>query len=133
MTPGEYRAITEGARGAIARAWELAGRSAETRAIAAELSVIADHLCARARAERERARLLVSERDRTDPVAVRLGPAGPPQSRTYFSSSQTQIQTQIQTQLQTDAAIRQPSRIRVSAAAVPAPAIPGVLPAYRRV
>lgn len=125
MTPGEYRAITEGARGAIARAWELTGRSAETRAIAAELSVIADHLCARARAERERARLLVRERDRTDPAAVRLGPAGPPQSRTYLSSSQTQIQA--------DAAIRQPSRIRVSAAAVPAPAIPGVLPVYRRV
>ncbi len=125
MTPGEYRAITEGARGAIARAWELTGRSAETQAIAAELSVIADHLCARARAERERARLLVRERDRTDPAAVRLGPAGTPQSRTYLSSSQTQIQT--------DATIRQPIRIRVSAAAVPAPAIPGVLPAYRRV
>lgn len=124
MTPGEYRAIAEGARGAIARAWELAGRSAETQAIAAELSVIADDLCARARAERERARLLARERDRTASAAVRLGAAGTPQSRTYLSYSQTQIQT--------DAAIRQPSRICVSAAAVPAPAIPGVLPVYRR-
>lgn len=73
MTPGERQAITERARCAIACAQELAGRSAETRAIAAELTVIADDICSRTRAERERARLLARERDRTDPAAVRLG------------------------------------------------------------
>jgi len=125
MTPGEYRAITESARGAIAWARELAARSAETRAIAAELTVIADDLCFRARAERKRARLLARGRDRTNPIVVRLGVGGTPQPRTRFSS--------IQTQIQSDAAIRQPIRIRVSAAAVPAPAIPGVLPVYPRV
>jgi hypothetical protein len=125
MTPGEYQAITESARGAITWARELAARSAETRAIAAVLTVIADDLCSRARAERERARLLASERDRTDPAAVRLQAGGTPQSRTRLSSNQAQTQT--------DAAIRQPIRIRVSAAAVPVPPIPGVLQGCRRV
>ena len=124
MTPGEYRAITESARDAIAWARELAGRSAETRAIAAELNVIAGDFCSRARAERKRARLLARERDRSDPVVVRLEAGETPQSRTRLSSSQPQIQTH--------AAIRQPIRICVSSAAVPAPAIPGVLQVCRR-
>ena len=105
MTPGEYQVKRERVRGAIAWARELARRSAQTRAIAAELTVIADDICSRARAERERARLLAMERDRADPAVVRLGDGGTPQARTHLSSSQAQ----------TDAAIRQPIRICVSA------------------
>jgi hypothetical protein len=55
MTPGEYQAT-------LARASAAAGRSAEVGAMAAELIVIAEDLCSRARAERERARELASER-----------------------------------------------------------------------
>jgi len=127
MTPGERQAITECARGAITWARELAGRCAEARTKAAELRVIADDICSQARAERERAGLLARERDRTAPVVVRWGAGGTPQSRTRLSSSQTQIQ------IQTDAAIRQPIRICVSAAAVPAAAVPGVPQVRRRV
>jgi hypothetical protein len=62
MTPDECRAITERVREMLARARYLAGRSAAVQATAAELTVIADDLCFRARAERERAQELATER-----------------------------------------------------------------------
>ncbi len=62
MAPGKHHARTELVREALARAWETARRSAEIRATAAELTVIAGDLCFRARAERERAQELASER-----------------------------------------------------------------------
>ncbi len=62
MTLGEYHVLTELGREALARARDMVAHSAEIRATAAELTVIADDLCARARAERERARELASER-----------------------------------------------------------------------
>jgi hypothetical protein len=79
MTPGEYQVKRERVRGAIAWARELARRSAQTRAIAAELTVIADDICSRARAERERARLLAMERPSSARrVAVEMIPCRAP-------------------------------------------------------
>jgi len=123
MTPSEYQAIMESARGAITWARKLAGCSAEAQATAAELTVIADDLRSQARAECERARLLAGGRNRPGLVAVRRGAGGTPQARTRLSPSQTQA----------DAAIRPPIRIRASAAAVAALAVLGVLQVLRRV
>jgi hypothetical protein len=67
MTPGEYQALTELVRQTLARARDTARRSAEIQATAAELTVSAEDLCSRARAERERARELASERPRRGP------------------------------------------------------------------
>jgi hypothetical protein len=49
-------------REALARALDTARRSAEIQSTAAELAVIAEDLCSRARAEREYAQELASER-----------------------------------------------------------------------
>lgn len=62
MTPGEHQALTELVRETLARAQDTARRSAEVLATAAELTVIAEHLCSRARAEREYAQELASKR-----------------------------------------------------------------------
>ena len=123
MTPGERQATTERALGAIAWARELAVRSAEARATAAEFTVIAEDLRSRTRAERKRAQLMAIERrlrDGTGLVAVDLNAGGTPQVLNHLSPRQTQ----------TGAAIRRQSQHRVSAAA---PAIPGVPPVRRRV
>jgi hypothetical protein len=52
MTPGEYRALTELIHETLARARVAAGRSAEIRAMAAELTVLAEDLGALVRAYR---------------------------------------------------------------------------------
>ncbi len=62
MTLGEYNVLTELGREALARARDTVAHSAEVQATAAELTVIADDLCSHARAERERAQELASER-----------------------------------------------------------------------
>jgi hypothetical protein len=123
MTPGEWQATTERARGAIAWARELAVRSAEARATAAEFTVIAQDLRSRTQAERKRPQLLARERrlrDGTGLVAVHLEAGGTPQVLNHLSPRQTQ----------TGAAIRRQSQNRVSAAA---PAIHGAPPVRRHV
>ena len=124
MTPGEWQATTERARGAVAWARELAGPSAEAQATAAELTVIADDLRSRTQAERKRAQLLARERPLrrggTGPVAIHLEAGGTPQVLNHLSPRQTQA----------GAAIRRQSLNRASGAA---PAIPGVPPVRRRV
>jgi len=125
MTPGEYQALTELVRETLAQARDTAWRSVEIRATAAELTVIAEDLCSRARAERERAQELASERlrrCRTDPMMVHLGTGQPSLALNRFSPSQAK----------TPAAIRQSSDTSPSAAAVPTPAIRGLRPACRR-
>ncbi len=62
MTPGEHQSLTELVRQALARVRDTARRNAEIQATAAEFTVIAEELCFRARAERERARELAGER-----------------------------------------------------------------------
>ena len=124
MTPGEWQATTERARGAVAWARELAGRSAEAQATAAELTVIADDLRSRTQAERKRAQLLARERPLrrggTGPTAAHLEAGGTPQVLNHLSPRQTQA----------GAAIRRQSLNRASGVA---PAIPGVPPVRRRV
>ncbi len=118
--------MTERAREALARARDLAGRSAEARALAAELIVITDDLCSRARAECERARELATERLRrhhTAPVALQPGARRPPQAVNRFSPGQAQ----------TAAATRRSSSTSASAAAVPTSAIRDLRPVCRRV
>ena len=66
MTPGEHRALADSTREALTRARDLAGRTMEVRSRTAELTVIAGDLRSRARAERERARLLAGECLRRD-------------------------------------------------------------------
>ncbi len=123
MTPGKRQATTERARGAIAWARELAVRSAEARATAAEFTVIAEDLRYRTHAERKRAQLLARERrlrDGTGLVTVDLNAGRTPQVLNHLSPRQTQ----------TGAAICRQSQNRASAAA---PAKPGVPPVRRRV
>jgi len=55
---GSYQALTEFIRETLKRVRDTARRSAEVQATAAELTVIAEDLCARARAEREHAQEL---------------------------------------------------------------------------
>ncbi len=71
MTPGEFRAMTERAHEAFARARDLVRRSAEAQAMAAELTVIANDLRWLARAECERARELAREPLRRHDTAIR--------------------------------------------------------------
>ncbi len=126
MPPGEYQALTEFVRETLARARVTARRSAEVRATAAELTVIAEDLCSRARAECEPAQELAGERLRrchTDAVVVHLGTGQPSQALNCLSPSRAR----------TRAAIRQASDNSPSAAAVPTPAIRGLRPVCRRV
>ncbi len=126
MTPGEYQALTEWVRETLARARDIAWRGAEIQARAAELTVIAEDLCARARAERERAQELAGERLRgchTDAVVVHLGTGQPSQALNRLSPSRAG----------TRAAIRQASDNSPSAAGVSTPAIRGLRPVCRRV
>ena len=119
MTPGEHHALTELVR-------ETARRSAEIQATAAELTIIADDLCSRARAERERAQELASERlgrCHTDAVVVHLRTGQPSRALNRLSPSRAG----------TRAAIRQSSDTSPSAAAVPSAAIRGLRQAGRRV
>jgi hypothetical protein len=71
MTPREYQALTEFVRETLARAQVAVRRSAEIQATAAELTIIAEDLCSRAGAERERAQELARERLRRSSAAVR--------------------------------------------------------------
>jgi hypothetical protein len=126
MTPGGHQALTELVRETLARARDTARRSAEVQATAAELTVIADDLCSRARAERERARELGSERlgrCHTDRVVVHLGTGQPFQALNHLSPSRAG----------TRAAIRQSSVSSASAPVVPTAAIRGLRPVGRRV
>jgi hypothetical protein len=126
MTPGEYQALTELVRETLARARDMARRSAEARATAAELIVIAEVLCSCARAERERAQELASEwlrRCHTDDAVVHLGTGQPSQALNRLSPSRAE----------TRAAIRQSSTTSPSSAAVPTPAIRLLRSVCRRV
>jgi hypothetical protein len=125
MTPGEYQALTELVRETLARARATTRRSAEVRATAAELTVIAEDLCSHAQAERDRAQELASERlgrRRTGPVVVHLGTGQPSQALNRLSPSRAE----------TRAAIRKSSDASPSAAAVPTSAIRGLRPVCRR-
>ena len=125
MTRGEYHVLTELVREVLARAQDMARRNAEVRATAAELTVIADDLCSRARAERERAHQMASERLRrrhTDAV-VRLETGQP--SRTLNPLSPGRAGSR--------AAIRQSSNTSASAAAALTSAARGLRPVCRRV
>ena len=126
MTPAEYQTLTELVRETLARAQDTARRNAEIQATAAELTVTAEDLCSRVRAERKHAQELVSERLRrchTDAVVVHRGTGQPPQALNRLSLSHAG----------TRAAIRQSSDTSPSAAAVPTPAIRGLHPVCRRV
>lgn len=80
MTPRESQAMAERVREAITWARDLVRRGTAARAMAAELTVIADELRARARAECERARELGAER-------LRCHHEAPPCLRTPTRSS----------------------------------------------
>lgn len=126
MTPGEHQALTGLVREMLARARDTARRSAEIQATAAELTVIAEDLCSRARAARERAQELASERlgrCHTGAVVVHLGTGQPSQALNRLSPSRAG----------TRAAIRQSSDTSPSAAVVPMAAIHGLCPVCRRV
>jgi hypothetical protein len=126
MTPGEWQAMAERVGEALARARDLAGHSAEARATAAELTVIADANCSCARAECERAQELARECLRchhTDTVAVHLWAGRPAQALNQLSPSRTQ----------TAAAIPQSSSPLASAAAVSTSATRDQRPVRRRV
>ena len=89
MTPREWQVIAERTHEAIAWAREVARRSAETRATAAELTIIAEDLRSRTQAERKRARSLAMERDHADPAVVRLGDGRTPRALNYLPPSET--------------------------------------------
>jgi len=81
--PEDHPALTKFVRETLAQARDTARRNAEIRATAAELTVIAEDLCSRAQAERERAQELASERLQrchTDAVVVQLGTGQPSQT-----------------------------------------------------
>ena len=125
MTPGEHHSLTELVREMRARARDTARRCAEIQATAAELTVIAEDLCSRSRAERERARELASERldgCHTDAV-VHLAGCQPSQALNRLSPSRAGIR----------AAIRRSSSTFPSAVAVPTAAIRRTSQGERRV
>jgi hypothetical protein len=126
MTRGECQALAGLVREALAQARDMARRSAEVQATAAEFTVIAEEMGSRARAERERARELVGERLRrchTGPFLVHPG-AGQP-SPALYRLPPGRAGTRV--------AIRQPSGTSPSAAAAPTPEIRGRRPVCRRV